>query len=52
MALVGQSGCGKSTTVQLIERFYDVTGGKVVSVENFFCALFGVYEVKFDGIFQ
>jgi len=30
LALVGQSGCGKSTTVQLIERFYDVTGGKVM----------------------
>ena len=31
LALVGSSGCGKSTTVQLIERFYDVTGGSVVS---------------------
>ena len=30
LALVGSSGCGKSTTVQLIERFYDVTGGSVV----------------------
>lgn len=29
VALVGQSGCGKSTIVQLLERFYDVTGGNV-----------------------
>ncbi len=31
VALVGSSGCGKSTTVQLIERFYDAEDGQVVS---------------------
>ena len=30
MALVGTSGCGKSTSVSLVERFYDVTSGSVV----------------------
>ena len=29
VALVGASGCGKSTVVQLIQRFYDPLGGSV-----------------------
>ena len=31
VALVGKSGSGKSTVVQLVERFYDVTAGSIVS---------------------
>ncbi|XP_053569971.1 ATP-dependent translocase ABCB1 [Bombina bombina] len=34
LALVGSSGCGKSTTVQLLERFYDPYEGEVC-VDNY-----------------
>ncbi|NXX54928.1 ABCBB protein, partial [Scopus umbretta] len=34
LAFVGSSGCGKSTSVQLLERFYDPEKGSVVSKGN------------------
>ena len=34
IALVGESGCGKSTVIQLIQRFYDLNHGSIELEEN------------------
>merc|ERR1719402_2204452 len=34
IALAGESGCGKSTVIQLIQRLYDLTSGSVNLEEN------------------
>ena len=37
LALVGSSGCGKTTTISLIERFYDPVTGRVVRLIYLSC---------------
>lgn len=33
VALVGHSGCGKSTCIQLLQRYYDPDNGTIVSID-------------------
>lgn len=34
VALVGSSGCGKSTIIQLLQRFYDPEEGQVTLISS------------------
>ena len=44
-ALVGYSGSGKSTIVQLIERFYDVTEGEIL-IDDINIKDYNLYELR------
>ena len=53
VALVGQSGCGKSTAIQLTERFYDCMSGHVVSTKTTIVCLSRPYfgTISYDSYF-
>ena len=44
-ALVGYSGCGKSTIIQLIERFYDCTQGEVL-IDDINVKDYNIYNLR------
>ena len=47
VALVGNSGCGKSTIIQLINRFYDVEEGKgEILIDDVNIKDYNLYELK------
>jgi len=44
-ALVGYSGCGKSTIIQLIERFYDINEGEVL-IDDVNVKDYNIFELR------
>ena len=47
VALVGNSGCGKSSVIQLINRFYDVEDGKgEILIDDINIKDYNLYELK------
>ena len=47
LALVGQSGCGKSTIMQLLQRFYDPQEGEIVRLLQNLNFYFSFFEKRF-----
>ena len=45
VALVGYSGCGKSTIIQLIERFYDINEGEIL-IDGINIKNYNLYELR------
>lgn len=45
VALVGESGCGKSTTLQLLQRFYDINEGDIL-IDDQSILKFSPYSIR------
>ena len=47
VALIGNSGCGKSSIIQLINRYYDVEDGKgEILIDDINIKDYNLYELK------